>query len=59
MAKINELKDKKLIEFVIDRMVVYKGRTFMSGEVVELATEDADYLIGKKFCKEVAVSKGK
>lgn len=59
MAKINELKDTKLIEFVIDRMVVYKGKTFMSGEVVELAIEDADYLIGKKFCKEVTISKGK
>lgn len=59
MAKINELKDTKLIEFVIDRMVVYKGKTFMSREVVELPTEDADYLIGKKFCREVTISKGK
>ena len=57
MAKGNEITTTKMVEFRKDRMVVYKGKTYNPGELVELPVEDVEYLLAKKLVTEKNVSK--
>lgn len=57
MARGNEMTTTKMVEFRKDRMVVYKGKTYNPGELVELPVEDAEYLLAKKLVTEKNVSK--
>lgn len=57
MAKGNEMTTTKMVEFRKDRMVVYKGKTYNPGELVELPVEDVEYLLAKKLVTEKNVSK--
>lgn len=55
MAK--ETNANKMVEFRKDRMVMYKGKTYGPGEIVELPLEDVEYLLGKKLVTELNISK--
>lgn len=57
MARGNEMTTTKMVEFRKDRMVVYKGKTYNPGELVELPVEDVEYLLAKKLATEKNVSK--
>lgn len=57
MARGNEMTATKMVEFRKDRMVVYKGKTYNPGELVELPVEDVEYLLAKKLVTEKNVSK--
>lgn len=57
MARGNEMTTTKMVEFRKDRMVVYKGKTYNPGELVELPVEDVEYLLAKKLVTEKSVSK--
>lgn len=57
MARGNEMTTTKMVEFRKDRMVVYKGKTYNPGELVELPVEDVEYLLAKKLVTEKNVSK--
>lgn len=55
MAK--ETNANKMVEFRKDRMVMYKGKTYEPGEIVELPLEDVEYLLGKNLVTELNISK--
>jgi hypothetical protein len=57
MARGNEMTTTKMVEFRKDRMVVYKGKTYNPGELVELPVEDVEYLLAKNLVTEKNVSK--